>query len=532
MERILHNVLLASCPRNLARRCSSSSNFFITTPIFYVNASPHLGHLYTSLVADAAQRFQFLCSKKPSFLCTGTDEHGSKVQKAAGKTDPQLYCDQISGQYVEMLQMYGVNYSTFLRTTSAEHKQAVHSFWTRLEERNFIYEGEYSGWYCEADEAFVPESKIEKKPDGSRVSAESGRPVELTCEKNYLFKMSSVEADLLHWLKDEKVIQPNKFHSLVQLWIREGFNDVSITRPSSRVPWAIPVPGKPEHSIYVWMDALINYLTAAGFPGQLQRWPVDVHVIGKDILRFHAILWPSLLIAAGLEPPRQIQCHSHWRVDGEKMSKSLGNVVDPRAEIGQKLTTEGLRYFLLREGTNHSDANYSETKAINILNAELAGKLGNLLNRCAGKSLNPRQVWPKFNKIDGCSVLVDALKGLPDKAKSHYMDYNFYKVVDEVILVLQEANKFFEDQKPWTLQRDSDEMHSVLSITMETLRIIAIVLQPVIPKMSSLLLDKLIVPQEERFWKNLDSFIWDVEHSAKPLESGKLTLFPRIVDSK
>jgi len=532
MERILHKLVLSRCPKHLPRRRLSSSNFFITTPIYYVNAAPHLGHLYTSLIADATQRFHHLLTKNPSFLCTGTDEHGSKVQKAAGKMDTQLYCDQVSGQYVEMLQMYGVDYSSFIRTTSSEHKQAVHSLWSRLKEKDFIYKGDYSGWYCEADEAFVPETKTEKRPDSSRVSSESGRPVEWTSENNYMFKMSAVESDLKYWLKDEKVVQPSKFHSLVQMWVQESFHDVSITRPSNRVPWGIPVPDQPEHSIYVWMDALVNYLTAAGFPGHLQKWPVDVHVIGRDILRFHAILWPSLLLAAGLEPPRQIQCHSHWKVDGEKMSKSLGNVVDPRAEISKKLTTEGLRYFLLREGTNHSDANYSEIKATNILNAELAGKLGNLLNRCTGQSLNPRQVWPKYGKIDGSSALVDSLKCLPEKAKQHYLDFNFYKAVDEVIFVLQEANKFFEDKKPWTLERDSDELNNILSLTLETLRVVAIVLQPVIPKLTCLLLDKMVVPLKNRFWSDLDVFIWDVDQNERNLQNGKLTLFPRLGDKK
>ncbi|XP_059474908.1 methionine--tRNA ligase, mitochondrial [Neocloeon triangulifer] len=538
MERVLQKLVHSSRMLHFLpkRRCLSNlsnKNFFITTPIFYVNASPHLGHLYTSLVADAAQRFQHLVSKSPSFLSTGTDEHGSKVQKAAGKIDTQLYCDQISNQYVEMLEMYGVDFSKFVRTTSTEHKRAVQAFWKKLEGKNLIYTGDYSGWYCEADEAFVPETRTEKLSDGARISSESGRPVEWTSEQNFLFKISAVKDDLLHWLKDKHVIQPRKFHDLVQLWVGEGFHDVSITRPSHRVPWGIPVPDHPGHSIYVWMDALINYLTVAGFPDTLQKWPVDVHVIGKDILRFHAILWPSLLIAAGLEPPKQIHCHSHWKVDSEKMSKSRGNVIDPRGEIRLKFTAEGLRYFLLREGTNHSDANFSETKVFNILNAELAGKLGNLLNRCTGKSLNPKQVWPVYvSGLVGDQYLVEALRELPDKTKQHYEDFNFYKAVDEVILVLQEANKFFEDQKPWTLQRDSAEMHSILSLTLETLRVVGIVLQPVIPKLTGQLLEKLDVPLENRYWADLKTFVWDKTSAEKTLQSQKLTLFPRLGDGK
>ncbi|XP_065338157.1 methionine--tRNA ligase, mitochondrial [Cloeon dipterum] len=537
MERILQKVAKCRWSRLAAsRRPLSTSNFFITTPIFYVNASPHIGHLYTSLVADAAQRFQRLLTKNVSFLSTGTDEHGSKVEKAAGKMDTQQYCDKISSQYVEMLSMYSVDYSTFVRTTSLEHKKAVHAFWKRLNDRNFIYTGEYSGWYCEADEAFVPESRTEKLADGSRVSAESGRQVDWTCEENFLFRMSAVQSDFSHWLKDPSAVQPSKFHSLVQLWVQEGFHDVSITRPSHRVPWGIPVPENPQHSIYVWMDALVNYLTVAGFPDNLQNWPADVHVVGKDILRFHAILWPSLLIAAGLEPPRQIQCHSHWKVDGEKMSKSRGNVIDPRGQIGSTLTHEGLRYFLLREGTNHSDANFSQVKAMNILNAELAGKLGNLLNRCTGKSLNPRQIWPAFVEaaVEAQEVapLIAALQELPAKAKQHYAAFNFYKAVDEVILVLQVANKFFEDQKPWTLARDSAEIQSILSLTFETLRVVGIVLQPVIPKLTARLLDRISVPLEKRFWGDLEQFLWDGVKTEQPLKSEKLTLFPRLGDGK
>ncbi|KAF4522009.1 hypothetical protein B566_EDAN010858 [Ephemera danica] len=490
------------------REKHTACDFYVTTPIFYVNASPHIGHLYSAVLADAAQRYQRLTQCTSTFLSSGTDEHGSKVETAAGNRKPQDYCDGISQEYKHMLQLYDVECGSFVRTTSQAHKDAVHAFWRRLESRGFLRHGEYSGWYCTADEAFVPESRVTMNEKNVKISLESGRPVEWTQEKNYLFRLTEVKDDLMYWLKNDKTVVPNKFHKLLASWANEEISDVSISRPSSRVFWGIPVPNDPSHTIYVWFDALVNYLTAVGFPNDnLTRWPPDLHVLGKDILRFHGLLWPSLLLAAGFEPPRKLLCHSHWTVDGEKMSKSRQNVINPCTSL--KLTSSGLRYFLLREGVAHSDGNFSEEKARRILNSELADKLGNLLNRCTGASLNPRQVWPVLENdkilVGPASELVAQVSALPDLARQHYEDYNFYKVVDSVIAVLQVANRFFEMQKPWQLARDGAEMAAVLSITMETLRVCSIILQPVVPQLTTSLMDKLGVQENRRSKKWLSS---------------------------
>ncbi|XP_039281334.1 methionine--tRNA ligase, mitochondrial isoform X2 [Nilaparvata lugens] len=494
-------------------------SYYITTPIFYVNSAPHLGHLYTALIADASHRFQQLLGQNDTFFATGTDEHGSKIQQAAVNANMSLpdFCKRISDEYKLMFTHFDVKYSDFVRTSEDRHVLAVQHFWKELKCRGHIYKGSYAGWYCVADEAFLTESqlKVQKLSDGREinVSSESGRIVEWTEEDNYKFKLAHFKDDLLHWLKNEKTVQPLKFHKMLVRWIEEGAMDadLSISRPAKRVHWGVPVPDDADQTVYVWLDALVNYLTVVGYPGQVSKWP-PVHVVGKDILKFHAIYWPCFLLASGLEPPRSVQVHSHWIIDGEKMSKSLGNVVDPM-QAADKFTSSGLRYFLLREGTPHSDANFNEEKAINLMNAELADTLGNLLNRCTGKTVNALQIFPKFsaeNYTRYCSssaaILQERLTVLPDEVADHYKHFNFYRGIEEIILTLHEANRFFESNKPWELRKSKDSrdhLDIVLHIVMETLRISAIGLQPIIPELSSIILNKLGIPSNHRLWGHM-----------------------------
>lgn len=325
--------------------------------------APHIGHLYSALIADVLFRFEKL-TKCPAQSClktlftTGTDEHGIKIQQAAQKRHVPVeeYCDKIAAEYRGLFCEYNVQYTDFIRTTEPRHAQAVQHFWTRLHDNGFIYKRKYSGYYCVQDETFLTESQLGNDgKTGEKCSLESGHPVEWTEEENYMFQLGKVQTGILEWMKSEDRIKPKKFERNVYDFLEEPLPDISVSRPSSRVHWGVTVPGDESQTVYVWLNALVNYLTCSGYPENLQStWPPSVQVIGKDILKFHAIYWPGFLLAAGLDLPTQILCHSHWTVDGQKMSKSKQNVVDPM-ERKDVYSSEGFRYFLLREAVLHSD---------------------------------------------------------------------------------------------------------------------------------------------------------------------------------
>lgn len=531
--------------------------FYVTTPIFYVNAAPHLGHVYTAVVADAIQRYEQITSDNTQVtFSTGTDEHGTKIQQAAAASNQSLpeYCARISEEYKTLFRDMNIEFTDYVRTTEDRHKKAVQHFWSNLISKDYIYKARYSGWYSVNDETFVPETQIKEEiKDGEKinVSLDSGHKVEWTEEENYMFRLSAFKSHLQKWLKTDGIITPSKFQKQLKDFLENEpyFPDISVSRPSSRVHWAIQVPSDPDQSVYVWLDALINYLTVIGYPdddvmrSRGRPWPADVQVVGKDILKFHGIYWPAFLMASGLHPPRRLLCHSHWTVDGVKMSKSKHNVISPRLTPGG---LEALRYFVLREATMHSDANYSETKLIRTINAELADTLGNLCGRCTGAALNPRHEYPPLYRpelvaLRGKEVtatLCDALERLPDVCRKHYEDYQFYKVTHSVIQVLHLANLFFETHKPWELKKDiikQKELDTILHVTMETLRVTAIILQPIIPVMTSKLLDKLQIPSSRRLWKNCEEISWTLEgaiHETKNIVGGKFVLFQRIYVDK
>ncbi|XP_017775809.1 PREDICTED: methionine--tRNA ligase, mitochondrial [Nicrophorus vespilloides] len=539
-------------PGSLLNKCSARNSFYVTTPIYYVNATPHIGHLYSSVIADCVGRWHQLIHSNGKYkFATGTDEHGTKIQQAAvnNKTSVDQYCNSISQKYRNLSDQFSVGYTDFIRTTDEKHQQAVKHFWKKLSENGHIYSAKYSGWYCVSDETFLVETQLNEvvSKDGRkvRVSAESGHPVEWTEEENYMFRLSGMHGDLLHWLKDESVVKPKKFHKILMDMLEEGLPDVSVSRPSSRVHWGIRVPGDDAQSIYVWLDALVNYLTASGYPDKRYKdfWPADLHVIGKDILKFHGIYWPAFLMAANMDPPRSILCHSHWTVEGEKMSKSKHNVVCP-FERSELYTTDGLRYFLLREGVAHSDGNYSDTKVLRILNSELADTLGNLLSRCTGGSLNPQQTFPAIEtaafdtiaSLDVTKNLLHAIETLPEICYENYSSYAFHKVADATIKTLHTANLFFETLKPWELKRDAStlpQLDVVLHLVMECLRVSGIVLSPMVPNISETLLNKMNVPEVKRTWASTTQLSWkDEAFQSNPLALDKTILFRRILLEK
>ncbi|EDW81670.1 uncharacterized protein Dwil_GK10894 [Drosophila willistoni] len=545
--------------RQWGRRYTSSH--YVTTPIFYVNAAPHIGHLYSAVIADAHCRYQRLRHPNADvLLCTGTDEHGTKIQQAAAghKVPVGQYCDEISQRYRDVFQAAHIQNDDFIRTTEERHKQAVSHFWRKLHDNGHIYSAAYSGWYCVSDEVFLTDSQLRlDEASGMRYSLESGHPVEWTEETNYMFRLSQFQDDVRHWVKQEARIRPAKFEKILLDTLSEPLPDVSVSRPSNRVHWAIPVPGDDSQTVYVWLDALVNYLSSLGYPNEkfAKHWPPAQQIIGKDILKFHGIYWPAFLMAAGLEPPRQLYVHSHWTVDGQKMSKSKHNVVDP-VKAAQEYTMEGLRYFLLREGVAHSDGNYSHVKALRILNSELADTLGNLLSRACAKSLNPTQIYPALHSeeltellhnLDAAKRLEESLLQLAERCQQHYECNHFHLVADTTMATLHAANNFFESSKPWELKGgiNAQRLETIIGMTMDVLRLCGIVLQPIIPQLATQLLDKLSLPGSQRCWSRLsESFATDGNCNGNGIgqDQGKgsrqldgqtsALLFQRIVEKK
>lgn len=523
-----------NCQRHLQMQFSTESlrqdkTYYITTPIFYVNAAPHIGHLYSAVTADFLHRYKLLQGFNSKFA-TGTDEHGLKIQQAAdaaGK-DPLTFCTEVSDRFKHLFRSCDISYTDYIRTTEEKHRQAVEHFWTSLQAKGFIYKGSYEGWYSTQDESFLTPSQVGDATDSSgkntKVSLESGHQVEWMKEDNYLFRLSAFRSQLHDWLRENpKAVQPERFYQAVLQWLQDDLPDLSVSRQRSRLQWGIPVPGDPEQTIYVWLDALVNYLTVVGYPHtHAQWWGATHHVVGKDILKFHAIYWPSFLLAAGLPLPQSIHVHSHWTVGGKKMSKSLGNVVDP-LERSQRFTIDGMRYFLLRQGVPDSDCDYDDDKVVKLLNSELADSLGGLLNRCTAPALNPAQIYPEFStdcfpsassgEYSGRAVaedyhLLESVAGLPAVVEQHYENMLVYKALEAISNCVRQTNGFIQRHAPWKLDRldsgDQRWLDTILHVSLECLRVYGILLQPVVPQTADRLLSRLGVGPGERMWADID----------------------------
>uniref|UniRef100_A0A8D3ALC3 Methionine--tRNA ligase, mitochondrial n=1 Tax=Scophthalmus maximus TaxID=52904 RepID=A0A8D3ALC3_SCOMX len=505
--------------------CTEERSYYITTPIFYVNASPHLGHLYSAVIADCLHRYKLLQGFNSKFA-TGTDEHGLKIQQAAeaaGK-DPLAFCTDVSERFKHLFSSCDISHTDYIRTTEPRHRRAVEHFWSVLWDKGLIYKGHYEGWYSTQDESFLTPSQVGDAVDSSgkeiKVSLESGHKVEWMTEENYMFRLSAFRSQLLDWLRgNPRAVQPECFHQFVLQWLQHDLPDLSVSRQRSRLQWGIPVPGDPEQTIYVWLDALVNYLTVAGYPEKHnQWWNVVHHVVGKDILRFHAIYWPAFLLGAGLPLPQTIYVHSHWTAEGKKMSKSLGNVVDP-LQRSQMFTTDGIRYFLLRQGVPDSDCDYTDRKVVKVLNAELVDSLGGLLNRCTAPGLNPAQVYPSFcpqsfpREQGGRAVVEDycmlaAVKDLPAVVEQHYESLHVYKALEAIATCVRQTNRFVQRHAPWKLDKrdikDQRWLDTIIHVSFECLRIYGTLLQPIVPELSNKLLSRLGVQPGERSWAALN----------------------------
>jgi len=497
-----------------------SSTCYITTPIYYVNDRPHIGHAYTSLAADVLARWRRMQGRDVFFL-TGTDEHGQKVEKAAAGAgmDPQTFTDQVSQHFRDLAVTMGFSNDAFIRTTEPRHKAACQALWTRLVERGAIYLGHYEGWYAVRDEAFYGADELTER-DGARY-APSGAPVEWVREPSYFFRLSDWAERLLAFYEaNPDFILPASRRNEVIAFVKGGLSDLSISRTSFR--WGVPVPGDDAHVMYVWLDALTNYVTAAGYPddteGKWHYWPADIHFVGKDILRFHALYWPAFLMAADLPAPRRVFAHGWWTNEGQKISKSLGNVIDPVALVAE-FGLDPVRYFLLREVPFGQDGDFSRNALVNRLNGELANALGNLANRTLSLiQRNCEATLPEpAPRLPGDAVLTGLTDALPATIGQYLDRQEFHLALEAVMAAVRDANGYITVEAPWALKKtDPVRMAQVLRHLHDALRAQATVLRPFMPDTMAKLLDQLGVPEAAR----------GLDHLATPLPGGLVLPVP------
>ncbi len=463
-----------------------NKNFYITTPIYYPTAKPHMGHAYTSVIADFFARLNRINGNKVFFL-TGTDEHGQKILKAAEseKLEPLIFCNKISENFKNLSETLNLSNDDFIRTTEKRHLKAVNELWNILEKKNEIYLSKYSGWYSVSDEAFYNDNEIETK-DNIKISITSGSKVEWLEEESYFFKLSQWEGKLLDFYeKNPNFIMPLSRRNEVISFVKNGLKDLSISRKSLK--WGIKVPSNSNHVIYVWLDALTNYLSALNYPNNKSKlfndfWPASLHLIGKDILRFHAVYWPAFLLAADIKPPNKIYGHG-WILSGdEKMSKSKGNILDP-IEVINTYGLDQLRYYLLKEVSFGNDGSISNERIEKCINSDLANNYGNLCQRVISfleKNFNLQvPMEHSFNSEDS-EVLDNFSKKFSQiLIKVNNQDINSY--VNFILEQLFTANKYFNDQEPWNKKNDQTRLNTIIYVSLEIIRKISILLYPIIP---------------------------------------------------
>jgi methionyl-tRNA synthetase len=506
--------------------------FYVTTPIYYVNGAPHLGHAYTSVAADVLARFKRLDGYDVFFL-TGTDEHGQKVESAAraAGTDPQSFTDRVAADFADMARRMNISNDDFIRTTEARHRRAAQAIWQRLVAAGAIYLDKYEGWYSVRDEAFYDADETALKPDGTRISLSSGAPVEWVVEASYFFKLSAFQDRLLaHYEAHPGFIAPPAKRNEVVSFVKSGLRDLSVSRTS--FSWGIPVPGDVDHVMYVWLDALVNYLTACGYPDEgdakFKYWPADVHLVGKEIVRFHAVYWPAFLMAAGLPVPKKVFSHGWWTVEGEKMSKSLGNFIDPRPLV-EEFGVDPVRFFLLREVPFGGDGDFSRKGIVSRLNVELANDLGNLAQRTLSFiAKNAGGVVPARGKLHEADCDILAIMGaLPDKVRDAVERLAFTEALEDIWKLIRAANAYIDHQAPWALRKtDTARMATVLRVLLDAIRMVGFLLQPFMPGSMAALLDQLGVAPDARQIAALETSLADGAGLPPPFG-----IFPRYVEA-
>jgi len=468
---------------------TSRETFYISTPIYYVNDIPHIGHAYTTIIADALARFNRLRGKDVFFL-TGTDEHGQKIEKAAAAKGitPLALANAVVGRIRDLWKALHISNDFFVRTIDPFHEKGVQKIFLRLKEKGDIYKGTYQGWYCVSDENFLAED-VPLQPEGDKICPDCGKRATLVSEECYFFRLSAYQEPLLKYYADHPgfVRPPGRLNEVVS-FVRQGLKDLSITRTT--VKWGIPVPDDPKHTIYVWFDALHNYLTGAGFDWDMKRferfWPADIHLIGKDILRFHAIFWPAFLMAAGFPLPRTVYGHGWWLKDEAKMSKSRGNVLDPHV-ILKTFGPDPLRYFLLREIPIGVDGNFSHEGFLHRVNSDLANDLGNLVHRTLTMILGYQKgvVEPGEKENEDDRAIRESFETLKGRVAELFDEYAVSKALEEIWAYISAANKYLADNEPWKLAQDETKRKRLARILYQTaaaIRGTSYLVYPVMPE--------------------------------------------------
>ena len=477
-------------------------NFYITTPIYYPSAKPHMGHAYSSIIADIFARFKRLEGFNVFFL-TGTDEHGQKIQKEALKNqkDPKLFCDELSETFRSLTKILNLSNDDFIRTTEKRHYKSVTEIWNKLVDSGDIYLDKYSGWYSVSDEAFYDEDEIEDK-DAYKIAKSSGSKVEWVEEESYFFKLSNWSNKLLEFYKNNpNFILPVSRKNEVIKFVEKGLKDLSISRTS--FTWGIPVPKNNKHIIYVWLDALTNYISALNFPDIKNEkyknfWPADLHIIGKDILRFHAVFWPAFLLAAKLPLPKRVFGHGWILSDDKKMSKSLGNILDP-LQIIDKYGIDQLRYYLVKEVSLGNDGSISMENLKNCINNDLANNYGNLCQRVFSfTKKNCSNKIPKGSKLNTSDrkLLENLINSVPTLVKL-MNNQNLNEYIKMVVNFSFDANKYFNDLEPWALKKkDPERMRTILFTIIQQIKNISILLNPIIPQATNKILSMINISSE------------------------------------
>ncbi|KAI0810595.1 tRNA synthetases class I (M)-domain-containing protein [Xylaria sp. FL0064] len=501
------------------------------------------------LIADVFKRWELLKGRE-AYLSTGTDEHGMKVQRAAELQDlhPKALCDANAETFKDLAKKANIANDRFIRTTDPEHREAVEYFWARLRDSGYLYESKHEGWYCVSDETFYPDTMVEKRVSPLTgksfiASVETGNAVEWTEERNYHFRLTALRDRLLQFYRDSPawVVPDHRFADVID-WVENHLEDLSVSRPASRLDWGIPVPDDPSQTIYVWLDALVNYITVAGYPywqpgsEHTGGWPADLHVVGKDIVRFHCIYWPAFLMALDLPLPKQVLSHGHWLMSNQKMSKSIGNVVNPFFAL-DRWGVDTMRYFLIYSGHVSGDADYNNAFIVEKYKKGLQGGLGNLLNRVTRpKNWSVRQAVENMSKTQAPKLPPPEqfhsahLEQIVTKVEGHMKALDPSWALKDIMELVFETNKFFSDAAPWAKSNEDDTVavEQTVFIAAESLRIVGILLQPFIPEKSSELLDRLGVDPSRRTLN--DAVLYGDDSYGTPLvplgTGAKSSLFP------